>query len=228
MPPPHPAFKECRDCNKTLPDSEFVHKIKPLERVQKCFSCRDKLAAATARSRNVPKTISAASAAPKRTANAVLSPQRRESPHQPVTPVRGQPQFHRRGINSQESPGTAAAHAEQARIRRDHRPKKRAGESYTPTPTTSQLQPRPNDEGDEPFICGECSIARPLNLRDQHTGLCAYCVSTAPDSDGDELQQCLTCRRDLPREQFLLSGEEYAQCPSCRPLPSLPPSSMPS
>jgi len=49
------------------------------------------------------------------------------------------PAFHRRGINSQDTPETAAARVERTAMQRNHRTRRRDGETPFPTPPLSEM-----------------------------------------------------------------------------------------
>ncbi|KAF4963151.1 hypothetical protein FZEAL_10953 [Fusarium zealandicum] len=191
-PPPLPP-RLCRDCRVSQPDDQFVNKKNPNLRTAKCLTCRHKQSNQEARFNNDNVTR-----ASKRGNEAFTPEHRRASPQPPVTPVRQPPrapQLFHRGINSQESPRTAEAHAQQAYIRRGHRMQRQAGEQPPITPTTSQLRPQTSQSEpqsqyqpkDNPYVCAVCGIARPRDLGNPPTRICVYYRSSAPEPSQLEL-----------------------------------------
>ena len=105
--------KYCANCKRRQPLQNFRSNCNPTRLLARCVKCQQKRTAT----------------------DAGLQPSTR--------PARGQrqqsPTFHRRGINSQDTPETAAVRAERTTMQRNHRTRRRDGEDPSATSPLSEM-----------------------------------------------------------------------------------------
>jgi len=105
--------KYCASCKRRQPLENFRSNCNPTRLLSRCVKCRQKRTATDAGLQ--PST----------------RPARRQRQQSPT--------FHRRGINPQDTPETAAARAERTTMQRSHRTRRRDGEAPSPTPPLSEM-----------------------------------------------------------------------------------------
>jgi len=105
--------KYCANCKRRQPLQNFRSNCNPTRLLARCVKCQQKRTATDAGLQ--PST----------------RPARRQRQQSPT--------FHRRGINPQDTPETAAARAERTTIQRNHRTRRRGGEDPSPTPPLSEM-----------------------------------------------------------------------------------------
>ena len=105
--------KHCASCKRRQPLENFRSNCNPTRLLARCVKCQQKRTATDAGLQ--PST----------------RPARRQRQQSPT--------FHCRGINSQDTPETAAARAERTTMQRNHRTRRRDGEGPSPTPPLSEM-----------------------------------------------------------------------------------------
>jgi len=103
--------KYCANCKRRQPLQNFRSNFNPTRLLARCVNCQQK------------RTRTDAGLQPS------IRPARRQRQQSPT--------FHRRGINSQDTPETAAARAERTTMQRNHRTRPR--EDPSPTPPLSEM-----------------------------------------------------------------------------------------
>ena len=105
--------KYCASCKRRQPLENFHSNCNPTRLLARCVKCQQK----------------------RTTTDAGLQPSTRPARRQ----RQQSPTFHRRGINPQDTPETAAARAERTTMQRNHRTRRRGGENPSPTPPFSEM-----------------------------------------------------------------------------------------
>ncbi|KAG7000909.1 ATP-dependent DNA helicase pif1 [Fusarium oxysporum f. sp. conglutinans] len=150
-------FVVCARCGEERPKSAFTAKRQSAGQTKQCIDCRNQRVSHHSRSKVVLQTLrnialrpsSPGRPATKRTdGDAGLSPPNERSGTQPTSPEKLRQlhtarslfgEFHKGGKDSQDDASKAEAKARQVAIQRDHRSRRRAGETVSLTPSISQL-----------------------------------------------------------------------------------------